>query len=86
VARIALEHGLNDNLVRRWIKATSSAIVPEQSPFVPLALPAPPTTALSTVTDDVIRIEVPRAEGAVTITWPASQADRAVSLLRELLL
>ena len=32
------------------------------------------------------RIEVPRASGAITITWPASHADRALTLLRELLL
>jgi hypothetical protein len=53
---------------------------------MPLTLPAPAGTTPSTVADDAIRIEVPRAGGAITITWPASQADRAVSLLRELLL
>jgi len=86
VARVALEHGLNANLVRQWIKAARTAPVTPPAPFVPLALPVPAPVASSTVAEDTIRIEVPRAGGAITITWPASQADRAVSLLRELLL
>jgi transposase-like protein len=86
VARVALEHGLNDNMVRRWIKAASPRPLTVKPDFVPLALPAPPTAAPATVAEDVIRIEVPRAGGAITITWPVSHADRAVSLLRELLL
>lgn len=52
---------------------------------MPLALLAPAGTTPATVAEDAIRIEVPCAGGAMTITWPASQADRAVSLLRELL-
>ncbi|CAA0113296.1 Uncharacterised protein [Halioglobus japonicus] len=77
VASVALQHGLNANLVRRWIKVTSPT-----SAFVPLALPAPPKGTLPTLADDTIRIEVPRTGGTVSITWPANQADRAVALLR----
>lgn len=86
VARVALEHGLNANMVRQWVKAARSGTKVEPA-FMPLALPAPTATTLSTpVAEDAIRIEVPRASGAITITWPVSHADRAVSLLRELLL
>ena len=84
VARVALEHGLNANMVRLWIKASGTLSKKQPATFVPLALPA--STSFATVPDDAIRIEVPRAGGTVTITWPASQADRAVALLRELLL
>ena len=84
VARVALDHGLNANMVRQWVKAVRSTTTP--ATFVPLALPAPATPAPSTVADDAIRIEVPRAGGTITISWPVSHADRAVSLLRELLL
>ena len=86
VARVALDHGLNDNMVRRWIKAAKPGPTMARPDFVPLALPASPAAAPAVTAEDVIRIEVPRADGAITITWPASQADRAVSLLRELLL
>jgi transposase-like protein len=83
---VALEHGLNDNLVRRWIKAAADGPAPVQPDFVPLALPAPSAVTQATVADDAIVIEVPRAVGTVTIRWPASQADRATAFLRELLL
>ena len=86
VARVALEHGLNDNMVRRWIKVASPGSVTTRPDFVPLALPAPAIAAPAVAAEDMIRIEVPRTGGAITITWPTSQADRAVSLLRELLL
>lgn len=86
VARVALDHGLNANMVRQWVKASRTASISSPATFMPLTLPAPAGTTPSTVADDAIRIEVPRAGGAITITWPASQADRAVSLLRELLL
>jgi transposase-like protein len=86
MARIALDHGLNDNLVRRWVKAASPGTTSKSSTFVPLALPAPPTATPSPVAEDAIRIEAPRPGGTVTVTWPASQADRAMALIRELLL
>jgi transposase len=86
VARVALDHGLNANMVRQWVKASRAAMSASPATFVPLALPAPVTEAASTVAEDAIRIEVPRAGGAITIIWPVSHADRAVSLLRELLL
>ncbi len=86
VARVALEHGLNDNLVRRWIKASSAGATLVKPDFIPLALPAPSVATPPSVVDDVISIEVPRANGAVTIRWPASQAQLATAFLRELLL
>ncbi len=86
VARVALEHGLNDNLVRRWIKAASPGTTPVKPDFVPLALPAPAVATQTTLADDAICIEVPRPGGTVTIRWPASQAQLATAFLRELLL
>tara|TARA_R110002073_G_scaffold72896_1_gene178460 strand:+ start:83 stop:433 length:351 start_codon:yes stop_codon:yes gene_type:complete len=84
VASVALEHGLNANMVRLWIKASRTPSKASPTTFVPLSLPAP--TIPSAVTEDAIHIEVPRANGTITITWPASHADRAMILLRELLL
>jgi len=84
VARVALEHGLNANMLRQWVKAARAASNRHPTPFVPVALPAPPVA--SSVPEQAIRIEVPRAGGAITITWPVTHADRAMTLLRELLL
>lgn len=86
VARVALDHGLNANMVRQWIKASRTTSTTNTAPFMPLTLPAPPMADRATVAEEAIRIEVPRAGGAITITWPASHADRALTLLRELLL
>ena len=83
---MALDHGLNANMVRQWVKAARKAVAATPGTFVPLPLPAPANLTPSTVAEETIRIEVPRAGGAITISWPASHADRAMSLLRELLL
>ncbi|MAT93797.1 MAG: IS66 family insertion sequence hypothetical protein [Halioglobus sp.] len=86
VASVALEHGLNANMVRLWIKASRTEQKTSPAAFMPLALPVPTATTASTVAEDAIRIEVPRTNGTITITWPVNHADRAVSFLRELLL
>jgi transposase-like protein len=83
---VALDHGLNANMVRQWVKASRTAPSANTTPFVPLALPAPSAARAPTLPEEVIRIEVPRTSGAITITWPASHVDRALTLLRELLL
>ncbi len=41
VARIALDHGLNSNLVHKWIRAARKKDITPTSPaFLPIALPA----------------------------------------------
>jgi len=56
--------------------------------FVPVNLPAA-TSARShhSVSDkrSTIRIEIPRASGAVVVEWPAEQAHQCAALLRDLL-
>ena len=84
VARIALDHQLNANLVRRWIRR-ASAPVARLPPFVPVALPAPAKTSTAGSPSDTIRIEIPRAGGPVVVKWPADQAHQCIMLLRELL-
>lgn len=86
VARIALDNALNANLVRRWISESRRADNPLTSvpAFVPVSLPAPPTTAHSNPRNS-IRIEIPRVGGAVVVEWPADQAHQCAALLRDLL-
>jgi len=80
IAAVARRHNLNANLIHKWRKQLATPA------FMPLTLPTPGNPVPSTVAEDAIRIEVPRAGGPITVTWPVSDADRAVSLLRELLL
>ena len=86
VSRIALDNGLNANLVRRWInesRRTDTALTTVPA-FVPIELPARPTTASSDLPRS-IRIEIPHAGGAVVVEWPADQANQCAALLRDLL-
>ena len=90
VSRISLDNGLNANMVRRWIsEARRRPNAPATTPgFVPVNLPAA-TSAPShqSVSDkrNTMRIEMPRAGGAVVVEWPVEQAHQCVALLRDLL-
>lgn len=92
IAAVALAHGLNANLLRRWVAhaeregvvsrsaaAAAAAAVPAPTPvpgFVPLALQAPPL-------DGDIRIELQRGATAVKIAWPAAAGAQCAVWLRE---
>jgi transposase len=90
IAAVALAHGLNANMLRKWVIDAESALspgpkaapaqpiqeVPEPGPtFVPLALPAP-------VIEGDIRIELHRAGTTVTLVWPANAARDCAAWLR----
>ncbi len=87
MAAVALTHGVNANLLRRWVlrhravgsaaPSTASSTAPA---FVALALPAPPATAAAD-----IRIDIKRGATSVNIAWPALAAEGCAAWLRELL-
>lgn len=96
MAAVAMAHGVNANLLRRWVrqaelrppgpalgKSTSNGVLsPEAKPlFVPVSLP--PLAAATPVAD--IRIELQRGATAITVTWPASAASECAAWMRELL-
>jgi len=82
VARIAMENGLNTNLVFKWrrhaaARQASGNLVPITE-FVPLpVVPAPPS--------DDIRISIRRGGTTLDIEWPVSSAETCAQWLRELL-
>ena len=87
VAAVGLAHGLNANLVRRWLKgcdigcATGAvALKTTQLPaagFVPVQLETP-----NSVSSD-IRLELRRGAATVIVNWPTQEADACGSWLRE---
>jgi len=86
VSRISLDNGLNANMVRRWISEARRA--PKTPGFVPVNLPAATSAPGNPSVSDkrsTIRIEIPRAGGAVVVEWPAEQAHQCAALLRDLL-
>jgi transposase len=80
VARIALSHGLNANLVHRW-RRLAQAGPPTgavTSTFVPLTIeqPTPPAN---------FRIELQRGPVSVVVNWPAPAMSDCAAWLREIL-
>ncbi len=90
VAKVAMTHGLNANLVHKWRRVTESvtarsaarALTQEgASAFIALAMP--PQAVAAAPLD--IRIELRRGATAMTITWPSTAAADCASWMRELL-
>ena len=87
-AAVAMAHGVNANLARRWVLeaerrggvalagAANSAI---PTAFVPVQLP--PAQAVPTD----IRIELQRGPIAISVSWPCTAASQCAAWMRELL-
>jgi transposase len=81
VARIALAHGINANLLHKWRREVRrgagggrAAVVSD--PFIPVSLAAPAPVAS-------IRIELRRGATAVSVHWPVSAATECAAWLRD---
>nr|WP_216821206.1 transposase [Marinobacterium profundum] len=85
VARIALDHGLNANLVHKWIRAARQQPTATSPAFVALAVPAQSDQQTALGSTNSIRIEIPRPAGNVVVNVPVAQADRCLLWLQELL-
>ena len=91
VSRVALDHGLNANMVRRWIREFEQTALPEEDTpgFMSLALTpsAAPVTpkAMGRDRESSVRIELPSQHGTVVVHWPLAHADRCLPWLQELL-
>lgn len=91
MAAVAMAHGVNANLLRRWVrdvelKPTAAPELEEMttvptspSPaFVPVTVPTSPST-------QGIRIELRRGGTLITMTWPVDAAADCAAWMRELL-
>ena len=90
IAAVALAHGLNANMLRKWVidgehrLAAPTPVptpVPDSPPppaptFVPLALAAP-------ADDAEIRIELQRGGTTVKLVWPVSASRDCAAWLRD---
>lgn len=90
MAAVALHHGLNANMLRKWVIEAEHKRPPK--PLAPVTMaedaePAPPTfipLALSAPSaEGDIRIELQRAGTTVSITWPAAAARDCAAWLRD---
>ena len=89
VAGVALAHGINANIVHRWLRERSGQASAQQG-FVALSLspcngrPAQPGDE-STKPEQDIRIELRRGTTVVNIAWPVAQSGECAAWMRELL-
>jgi len=84
VARVALSHGLNPNLVHKWRHQSHGDRCVERDgseTFVPVML-APAAAATPDAAPALIQIEVRRGAATVQIRWPASAAAECAAWLR----
>jgi transposase len=86
IAQIAQNHGLNANLVHKWIRAARQQDTASTSPaFLPIALPTPSAQQQVPSSGESIRIEIPRADGSLVVNWPLVDGDRCLRWLQDLL-
>ena len=90
VAAVALEHGLNANLVRRWIKEHAGQLEIARPPLdnavaEPLSVVPVTLESGSSRNDESIRIDIRRSGLAVQLAWPTSRVAELNGLLKELL-
>ena len=90
MAAVAMAHGVNANLLRRWVNAAevspgksagkTPALTATRPPtsFVPLQLPTRTAAA-------EIRIELRRGATVVSVSWPSDAAADCAAWMRELL-
>ena len=86
VAGVAVAHGINANIVHRWIREQAGSPLTAPQGFVALSVQAaePAQTAADSGKTD-IRIELRRGATLVNIAWPAAQAGECAVWMRELL-
>ena len=97
VAAIALEHGLNANLLRRWVTeherygyhggdAVAAPSTAQEQPTPPAVLPTPfvpVRMAAAPPSSEAISLSMTRGSRTVQVTWPVSAAGHCSELLRE---
>ena len=83
VAGVALSHGINANIVHRWLREHSqTALVPQSQAFVPVTLDEPAPGSAPQAAPD-IRVEVQRANATIVVKWPLQGSAACTAWLRE---
>jgi transposase len=85
VAKIAMAHGVNANLVHTWRKLArqNESIPGEVTRFVPIAIEAGSATPAARA--DFVEIELQRGALSLKLRWPASATNELGTWMRELL-
>src|SRR6185295_7210031 len=85
VAKVAMAHGINANIVHRWRKLAregGGSVVGKSLEFIPVSV-AP--VAVQSGREQDVEIELRRGSLSMKLTWPASAAADLAVWTRELL-
>jgi transposase len=86
VAKVALDHGLNANLVHRWRRLADGRERGRQAVHrIEEFVAVPMASVHGTPPPEELRIEVRRGSLVVSVSWPMSAAAHSAAWLRELL-
>ena len=95
IAGIALNHGLNANMVHRWLDEYEAGIgwakhIGRQAQFVPIAMEPSavmqePAAASHALPSGFIEIEVTRGKSRISMKWPVDAANACATMLGQLL-
>lgn len=81
VAKVALAHGLNSNLVHKWRREAGGPAARPTETFIPVALSTPAITE----PPPAIELELQRGPVSVRVSWPVASAASCAAWLREIL-
>ena len=87
VAKVAMSHGINANIVHTWRTHARRAVTNPESAgiatatFVPVMLPRPEPSPAATQ----VHVQVTRGPIAISVTWPLEAASQLGIWTRELL-
>ena len=78
VSSVAISHGINANVIRKWLPLYRNQLSTALPAFVPVrATPKRPTEAS-------VIIELPLGEQSITVKWPASDPEGCARFVRGL--
>src|SRR5437867_11083712 len=88
IAGVALQHGINTNIVHRWIREHSQGtLLMQPQAFVPVTLSSGrepvATERVAVAATAEIRMELRRGTSSVTVMWPSELAGDCGAWLRE---
>lgn len=80
LASVAQRHGINANLVRKWLPVYRDCQAPVLPAFVPIKLPSLPLPDQQMF----VTIEVPFGQQNLTVKWPSTDPVGCARFIREL--
>lgn len=82
-AAVALAHGVNANLLRRWIRLYSGALPVQQVSAPPRLVAVQVEAPADAPVDDVIEIAIQKNNTRINIRWPGNRSDTCGQWLEE---